>query len=216
MDPVAAGNSRRIPENSRDSAKVDLARSSKSGFRLQSQGPKEEDTMRYVASILVGTALFCALGTEAVQACGNKFALVGRAASFRHVYAAVHPASIVLFAEPQFGASAKFREKSFQKDLTLAGHTVLVASAESEFQTLLRTQKVDLVLVDRADAQRVAKIAATTKNNPAVMEVITKEEAKQQQGEKKKCLKTTDRAESFLDDIDQVMKTRADQARGKS
>ena len=67
--------------------------------------------MRAYALILVGCAAVLLEATGAVQACGDKFLLVGRGVAFRRAYAAVYPASIVVYAQPQ-RSSAKERDES--------------------------------------------------------------------------------------------------------
>ena len=38
---------------------------------------------------------------RSVEACEDKFLLVGRGTRFQRAYAAIHPASIVVYAQPQ-------------------------------------------------------------------------------------------------------------------
>jgi hypothetical protein len=45
---------------------------------------------------------------NSLQACGDKFLLVGRGAKFRQAYAAVYSASIIVFAQPQRSTTKPF------------------------------------------------------------------------------------------------------------
>ena len=69
--------------------------------------------MRTCASILaVATVLLQA--TNAAQACGDKFLLVGRGVEFHRAYAAVYPASIVIYSRLPGDAAKAIRDARFQ------------------------------------------------------------------------------------------------------
>ena len=78
--------------------------------------------MRACALALFVSAMVLQQGTPDLQACGDKFLLVGRGAKFRQAYAAVYPASILVFASPQRSAAKAIRDPRLQTDLKTAGH----------------------------------------------------------------------------------------------
>ena len=86
---------------------------------------------------------------RSVEACGDKFLLVGRGTRFQRAYAAIHPASIVVYAQPQRRAAKAIRDPRLQADLKLAGHKVLVAVDETALGRALDSGSVDLVLTCR-------------------------------------------------------------------
>jgi hypothetical protein len=155
---------------------------------------------------------------EAVQACGDKFLLVGRGARFHLAYAAIHPASIVVYAQPQRHAAKAIRDSRLQTDLKLAGHRVFIVEDEAALAHALESDRVDLVLTDAADADRTANQAAASPSNPAVLPVMyqpTAAEAKAIEAHYRCRLKSSDRAARYLIAIDDAMKTRVDHNKGK-
>jgi hypothetical protein len=94
-------------------------------------------------------------GTDGLQACGDKFLLVGRGVKFRQAYAAIYPASIVLYAQPQQSAAKAIRDPRLQSGLTAAGHRVTIAEDEGSLTHALESDRVDLILTDAADADRI-------------------------------------------------------------
>ncbi|PYR46632.1 MAG: hypothetical protein DMF89_21380 [Acidobacteria bacterium] len=151
---------------------------------------------------------------RSVEACEDKFLLVGRGTRFQRAYAAIHPASIVVYAQPQRRAAKAIRDPRLQADLKLAGHRVLVAEDETALGRALDSGSVDLVLTDVADAERVVKRAESSLARPAVLPVMhepTKEEAKEVEARYMCHLTSSDRAGRYLMAIDDAMKVRAGQ-----
>src|SRR5258706_9460389 len=103
----------------------------------------------FVAITLVSNA------APPVEACGDKFLLVGRSARFRQAYAAIYPATIVVFAQPQRSAAKAIRDPRLQTDLKAAGHHVTIAEDERALARAFESEGVDFVLTDVADADRI-------------------------------------------------------------
>ena len=158
-------------------------------------------------------------GADSLQACGDKFVLVGRGAKFRQAYAAIYSASIVVFAQPLRGSSKAIRDPKLHADLKLAGHHVEIAEDEKALVRALETERVDVVLTDATDADRVAADASTSPAKPVVLPVMfepTKEEAKAIESRYQVRLTNSDRSLRYLSAIDDAMKARVQERKKKA
>jgi hypothetical protein len=174
--------------------------------------------MRSCGPILIAFAAVVLPNPDTAQACGDKFLLVGRGVSFHHAYAAIYPASIVVYAQPQRSAAKAIRDPRFQSDLKLAGHRVLFVENDAALARALESDRVDLILTDVADADRMSKQVATSSSAPAVLPVMyepTKDEAKEVEARYHCQLKSSDRIDRYLSTIDDAMKARVDQKKKK-
>lgn len=170
-----------------------------------------KDIMRTCAVISWVLLVALVQGADAVQACGDKFLLVGRGVKFRQAYAAIYPASIVVYAQPQHSAAKAIRDPRLQADLKTAGHRVTIAEDERALARALESERVDLVLTDVADADRIAKQADTSPTHPKVLPVMfqpTKDEAKAVETRYSCRLTASDRSDRYLSAIDDAMKSR--------
>ncbi|PWT82288.1 MAG: hypothetical protein C5B57_08925 [Blastocatellia bacterium] len=148
---------------------------------------------------------------DMAQACGDKFLLVGRGAKFHRAYAALYPASIVIYAQPRRHAATAIRDPRLQNDLKLAGHRMLVAEDEAAFARALESDRVDLVLTDVADADRIVTIASRSSTKPTILPVMyepTPDEVKAIEARFMCRLKSSDRPDRYLIAIDDAMKAR--------
>ena len=175
--------------------------------------------MRVYAPMLLSVAAVLLQDRSAVQACGDKFLLVGRGVAFHRAYAAVYPASIVIYAQPQRHAADAIRHPRLQSNLKLAGHRVLLVENDAALARALELDRVDLVLTDVADADLLSKQATASPSKPTVLPVMyqpTKEEAKAIEARYQCRLTSSDRADRYLIAIDDAMKARADQRKKKT
>jgi AmiR/NasT family two-component response regulator len=150
-------------------------------------------------------------GADGIQACGDKFLLVGRGVKFRQAYAAIYPATIVVYAQTQRGAAKAIRDPRLQADLKAAGHRVTIVEDDGALARTLESERVDLVLTDVADAERIAPQASAAPSHPQVLPVMfepSKEQAKAVEARYNCRLTTSDRADRYLAAIDDAMKTR--------
>jgi hypothetical protein len=155
---------------------------------------------------------------DPAQACGDKFLLVGRGVRFQRAYAAVYPASIVVFAQPQRHAAKAIGDARLQADLKAAGHRVLVVESDAALAHALESDRVDLVLTDVADADRTSTQSAASPSKPTVLPVMyepTRDEAKDIEARYQCRLKSSDRADRYLVTIDEAMKARVAQKKKK-
>jgi hypothetical protein len=171
--------------------------------------------MRVRVMALVVAAVVLQLGAEGLQACGDKFLLAGRGAKFRQAYAAIYPAAVVVFARPQRGSTAAIRNPQLLADLKQAGHRVVLVENEQALTRAFETERVDVLLTDGSDADRLATQADTVPAKPRVVPVLfkpTKAESKAVETRYQICLTSSDRSIKFLAAIDDVMKARKKKA----
>jgi len=158
-------------------------------------------------------------GADGLQACGDKFLLVGRGVKFRQAYAAIYPASILIYAHPQpQGAAKAILDPKLQSGLKAAGHRITIAEDDKALTRTLESDRVDLVLTDVADADRIAKQAGTAPTHPNVLPVMfepTKEEAKAVETRYNCKLTSSDRPDRYLSAIDDAMKVRVAERKKK-
>ena len=87
-----------------------------------------------------------------LDACGDKFLLIGRGATFGQVYASLYPGTIVILARDP--ARASERTAVLRKALTSAGHRVSLITSD-ELTATLQRGRTDIVeaqvLVARGD-----------------------------------------------------------------
>lgn len=157
------------------------------------------------------SAIVLQAAAPSVEACGDKFLLVGRSARFRQAYAAIHPASIVVFAQPQRGSAKAIRDPRLQADLKAAGHRVSVVEDERALARTLESGGIDFVLTDAVDADRIATQVDNAPARPTVLPVMfepTREEIKAIEAKYHCRLTASDRADRYLSTIDDLMKGR--------
>ena len=175
--------------------------------------------MRVFWSVLIAATTVVGLASQTTKACGDKFLLVGRGVKFQRAYAAIYPASIIIYAQPQRHAAKAIRDPRLQTDLKLAGHRVLLVENDAALARALESDKVDLVLTDVADADRTSRQGAASPSRPTVLPVMyepTREEAKAIESRYQCRLKSSDRADRYLVTIDDAMKARVAQRKKKT
>jgi hypothetical protein len=164
--------------------------------------------VRVMTLVVVAVAL---LGADSLLACGDKFLPAGRSAKFRQAYAAIYPASVVVYARPQRGSTAAIRDPHLLADLKSAGHSVTVVEDAQALARALETSRIDVLFTDGADADHLATQASTAPAKPRVVPVLfkpTKPEAKAVETQYTICLTSSDRSIKFLGAIDEVMKAK--------
>src|SRR5688500_10428553 len=108
--------------------------------------------MRHLSAVAF---VVLALGSQAVLACGDKFALLGRGARFQQTYDAIHPGRILLVVPPKSVKQAAIRDPQLKKALKKAGHEVDEASP-LDLRRALSAVRYDIVLTSRADLAAVS------------------------------------------------------------
>lgn len=101
-----------------------------------------------VPVLLAGLAL-----TTAALACGDKLAAVGGGVRFERIYAARHPGRVALLVPRQSRLREASEELRLAEVLRRAGHEVIVIDDPRELPDRLQPGRIDLLLVDLADAR---------------------------------------------------------------
>src|SRR6516225_3503849 len=107
-----------------------------------------------------------------IHACGDKFLLVGRGVRFQRAYAAIYPASILIYARPVQGASTAIRDSRLHTSLKAAGHVLSTVEDQQALERALKSSQYDLVLGDVADASMLESQAQTAPLRPTVLFVM--------------------------------------------
>jgi hypothetical protein len=174
--------------------------------------------MRVFLPVLIAALTMIGLAPQGIQACGDKFLLVGRGVKFQRAYAAIYPASIVIYAQPQRSAAKAIRDPRLQTDLKQAGHRVVLVESDAALARALESGKVDLVLTDVADADLTSRQGAASLSRPTVLPVMyepTREEAKAIESRYRCRLKSSDRVDRYLATIDEAMQARVTEKKKK-
>src|SRR5882762_7076211 len=101
-----------------------------------------------IALVVLASSLERSVG---IDACGDKFLQVGRGAKFR-AYAAIYPASILIYTHGAPGASTAIRDRGLQATLKAAGHTLTMVEDEQFLEQALEKQfNCRLKASDRSD-----------------------------------------------------------------
>jgi hypothetical protein len=151
------------------------------------------------------------IGVEALLACGDKFLLVGRGVSFRHAYAAIHPASILIVLPPKTVKVAAVRDSGLREALRMAGHRVEIVQQPANLSDVLGRSRHDIVLVERTDASAIGVAAgAAIEPKPSIVTVEERSSTEpivaRQQLEY--VLQTPQRLPQILSLLDDIMKAR--------
>jgi hypothetical protein len=159
-----------------------------------------------VALVVVASAAYPAL-----QACGDKFLMVGRGAKFQRAYASVHPGKVLIFARPSTAERAAIRDPQLHRALRQAGHAVSVIEDWALLEQALKTVPVDVVLVDVAEATRVNSAIAAAPTRPQALFVAFPNAVPPADVVCR--LKSSDRPLRYLDEVENTMKSRAKSAK---
>ena len=170
--------------------------------------------MSRVWIFIVALASAAATLTSAVQACGDKFLMVGRGAKFQRVYASVHPGRVLIYARPSTDAKAAIRDPQLHKALRQAGHSVSVIEDWPLLEQALKSVPVDVVLVDVDEAEKLQRVAAGSPSSPDALYVASPSASPALLKQFMCKLKASDRSVRFLDELENVMKGRAKRVKG--
>lgn len=162
------------------------------------------------ALLAVALAIGASASYPLVEACGDKFLMVGRGARFQRAYASIHPGKLLIYVRPTTDPKAAVRDPQLHKALRQAGHAVSVIEDWPLLEQALRTVSVDVLLVDAKEAGRLKAILPASSLQPDVLFIAF---PAQVPADVVCRLKSTDRPLRFLDEIEQAMKARKDRAK---
>ena len=118
-----------------------------------------------VAGIAIG---LCAATYAEVNACGDKFARVGRSASIRR-YAALHPSSILIYRPARATAEGI---ADFEMLLKKAGHTPRVLQRGEDVAPILATAEYPLLIAEYGDVDALKKTVDVAPGRPAILPIL--------------------------------------------
>jgi hypothetical protein len=160
--------------------------------------------------VVVAMAIGVTALTPALQACGDKFLMVGRGAKFQRVYASINPGRVLIYARPATNNKAAIRDPQLHKALRQAGHSVSVIEDWTLFEQAMKTVPVDVVLVDVSEADKIRPVVAAAASHPEALYVAGPSGPPPSLICK---LKESDRPVRFLDEVENVMKARSRRAK---
>jgi len=124
--------------------------------------------MRHVFAL--GLIATLAAGSVDLGACGDKFLRVGRSSRFRR-YAAVHPASILIY-KPVNSTPSGIEE--FTTLLKRAGHKPVAVDNGTNLARALAAAQYDVIIADYADASRIAGDLQAVPSKPGFLPILYK------------------------------------------
>jgi hypothetical protein len=165
---------------------------------------QKEVAMR--GSVLVSTLAMVLAGVGIVDACGDKFLLVGRGLAFGRAYASVYPGSILIYGQP----ASKSQVDKLQQSIRKAGHRVAVVNTPADLSAKLLLQQTDIVIADVAVKSDLDQQVATMATRPSVLYLVT-EAAKGRTAipqDSASVIKSGEKPGRFLVVLEDIMKTR--------
>jgi hypothetical protein len=121
-------------------------------------------------ALVIGLIAACAAGSVDLGACGDKFLRVGRSARFRR-YAAVHPASILIY-KPVNSTPAGIEE--FKALLKRAGHKPVAVENGTTISRALAATQYDVIIADYADTNRIKDDLRSAPTKPGILPILYK------------------------------------------
>lgn len=121
-------------------------------------------------SLGVVLAVVVALGPTGAEACGDKFLRVGRGARYQRGYAALYPASIILFSRPNSPSAGSLRE--LEPVLKRAGHKLVRVENGEALGPALRNGHFHAVLTDVGEVPTVDQALRAGGPRPAIIPVL--------------------------------------------
>ena len=157
--------------------------------------------------VLLLTLVVSSISYASAVACGDKFLIIGRGASYRGRYVAIHPARILLYTEKAAGS----RDVDVKRILQRAGHHVDYAADVAQLDAAMRSKTFDFVIVP-LDAvteteKRVRPLASTTLVVPIIY-ASTDDEARRVEKQYECIFNSKAKRRNFLAVLDDAMAMR--------
>jgi hypothetical protein len=160
--------------------------------------------MRSVLSVAVVFVLV-AWSQPPLDACGDKFLIVGPGAQFS-LYAALYPGNIAIYTRD--AARAGDRTKDLRKLLTKAGHRVNVIAAP-DLPAMLQRGRIDILIADSVEATEIDRQLTMAGSRPTPLYVrMEKNKTDAGTGTPAYRLQQSDKALRWLQVIDDAMQER--------
>lgn len=166
-------------------------------------------TRLLVLSFALGCVLFA---SSELNACGDKFIRMGRALRTSR---AAHPASILIYMQPNSVVPAAAKDLKLSMALKQAGHRIRAVEHESDLQAELKSGTYDIVVADASAAATVDQIQ-TGNSKPRFLPVLhkpTKDQLAAAEKQYRCFLAAPGKTHQVLAEIDHVMSERLKGAR---
>jgi hypothetical protein len=140
-------------------------------------------------------------------ACGDKFLLIGRGATYRGRYVAIHPATILLYTPTAAGKS----DVDVRRLLQRAGHRVDYAPDQTQLDAEMRSKAYDFVVVPVEMVNETERHIQSLTSTAVVLPIIyaaTDEEVQKVEKEYDCIAKSKNTQRSFLAVLDDAMAMR--------
>jgi len=167
--------------------------------------------MRGRLAVTIFVLLAAAIAEQAaLQACGDKFFLVGRGDRFARAYASLYPGRIVIYTGGSSAISKALGDGRLQKYFARAGHRVSVARDLAALERTFQAGDVDLVLAGLQEALNLVSRVDGVASRPTLLPVSDeKRDNSAGQHQFAAALRTSDKITGFLAKIEDVMKARS-------
>lgn len=146
------------------------------------------------------------------RACGDKFVIFGRGVRFRAVYAAAHPAAILVYMNPMSHVPLIDRDYHLVATLRLAGHRPSVVETRDELRDALTSASYDVLIADLEDAAGLETVVRQAASPPTVLPLVYKASGAEfaELAKKYSCLLKADRRNhQLLTVLDEVMRSKS-------
>jgi hypothetical protein len=159
--------------------------------------------MRRLLLVVIGATLCL---QPAAFACGDKFLIIGRGASYRNRYVAIHPAAILLYGEKAAGRG----DVDVRRILQRAGHHVDLAADGAQLESAMRAKRYDFVIATIDAVEEATRRARAVSSDALVLPILFASNANEvTEAERQfECIAKADRAakqRSFLAVLDDAM-----------
>lgn len=174
--------------------------------------------MRRKSFLALGALAVFVCVAQPLFGCGDKLVLLGRGIRFQRMIATKHPATILVYLNPDAGISAADREYQLRPLLKLAGHSPRSVATPTDLARELGSGTYDLILADYADAAALEKEIVAAKAKSTLIPIIYNPTAEQRAAAEKDyaCLVApAKRNFDLLKVIDQVMASPRESAGAK-
>ena len=118
--------------------------------------------------------LFVILYTTTSFACGDKFLVKGRHVRKVQCFVMDKPGSILMYRDANIKATEKGLGKKMLSRLSKAGHDVRVVENRKEFESAIRNDVFDVILIGYPAADEVEKALSETGKKAKIVPVVDK------------------------------------------
>jgi|KBSMisStandDraft_5_1062788.scaffolds.fasta_scaffold576517_1 hypothetical protein len=158
----------------------------------------------------LGVAAVLLFGASLAQGCGDKNVSINSGILNQRAYVAWKKASVVIFSNPR-ASGAALTKRNLRAAMKEAGHSVVFVQDSNQLAQVLEGGRVDILLIDLADAGTVAHELDSASTKPTVVPVLykpSKSDFAAAQRQNPFALKASDNEIQFLKTIDAAMNLR--------